>query len=101
MTAGLPEYVARRVERRRSCEAKAVAVPWGHLYRVTWLDSGFNSRTGDYYADVRRTEWVAFDPQGHLVATANRKGEAVRLLGEERREPGLHASSWATTWRVA
>lgn len=101
MTAGLPEYIARRVERRRGCQAEAVTVAWGHLYRVRWLDSGFNHRTGDYYADVPHSEWVAFDPEGHLVATTRRRADALRLLDEERQEPGLHASSWVTTWRVA
>lgn len=99
MTQRVPEYVARRIERRRGAECKAISVPWGHLYRVTWLDSGFNTRTGDYHADVPRTEWIAFDPEGHLVRTSSLKREATLCLEEEREEPGLHASSWTTTWR--
>lgn len=93
----IPAYVQRLCARRNG-QHTSVTVPWGHLYRVQWTGSGFNARTGDYHAAVTRVQWIAFDPAGHLIANADRKRDAVQALNEERADPGLHASSWVTTW---
>lgn len=95
----LPEYVARRVERRRGGSYVVMPVAWGHLYRVSWLGTGFSHRTGDYHTEVKRVEWIAFDPEGHLLCNAATKRDALATLDEERRDPGLNASAWVSTWR--
>ena len=95
----VPLYVIQRAAKRRAATYSQARAPWGTLWRLEWRDSGFNRRTGDYFGDVRRVEWIAFDPDGHLVAGTNLRREALKYLDEERRDPGFHASLWVTQWQ--